>query len=211
MKALIIGNGTILNKDIIHKYKDLTDIVICCDGGMKYAFEEGILPNYILGDLDSSLPQMVQFFELKGVKFKKFPTKKDFTDMELCIDFSISLGVSEIIILGALGTRFDHSLANVNILMQCLNANVFAKIVNEHNEIQLINDKIEIEGKKGDLVSLIPLSTNVIGVTTKGLEYPLNNYTMEIGKALGISNVMLYEKALVQIKQGYLLVIKAND
>lgn len=211
MRALIIGNGQILDTSIIHKNLNKDDIIICCDGGTRYAFEEGIMPHYILGDLDSSSQQIIHFFELKGVKFKKFPTKKDNTDMEICIEFAISLGVSEIIIFGALGTRFDHSLANVNILIQAINSNVYAKIVNENNEIQLINKEIEITGEKGDLISLLPLSTNVLGVTTEGLEYSLDNYTMEIGKSLGISNVMTSEKAKIKVKDGYLLVIKAND
>ncbi len=211
MRALIIGNGKIEDTNIIRKNLKQNDIIICCDGGTRYAFEEGLTPNYIIGDLDSSSSQIIQFFEAKNVEFKKFPTKKDYTDMELCLEFAISLGVFEIIIFGAIGTRFDHSLANVNILMQCVNANVFAKIINEYNEIVLINNEIEIYGKKGDIVSLLPLTTSALGVTTKGLEYPLNNYNMEIGKALGISNVMVSEKAKINLKEGYLLVIKAND
>ncbi len=211
MRALIIGNGQILDTGIIRQNLNENDIIICCDGGTRYAFEEGVLPHYILGDLDSSSGEIIQFFELKDVIFKKFPEKKDETDMELCIDFAISLGVTEILIFGAIGTRFDHSLANANILMQALNSNIFAKIINENNEITLIDNEIEIIGEKGDLISLLPLSTNVTGVTTEGLEYPLNDYTMEIGKALGISNVMLYEKAKISIKNGYLFVINRQN
>lgn len=211
MRALIIGNGQILDTNIIRQNLKEKDIVICCDGGTRYAFSEGILPHYILGDLDSSSPEIIQFFEQKNVIFKKFPEKKDKTDMELCIDFAISLNVTEILIFGAIGTRFDHSLANATILMKALNSNVLAKIINENNEIVLINNEIEIIGEKGDLVSLLPLSEKVAGVTTEGLYYSLNNYTLEIGKALGVSNVMLNEKAKVSIKNGYLFVIKAKD
>lgn len=211
MRALIIGNGEIEDTNIIRKNLKPNDIIICCDGGTRYVFEEGIIPHYIIGDLDSSSSQIISFFETKNVEFKKFPAKKDKTDMELCLEFAISLGVVEIIIFGAIGTRFDHSLANVNILMQGINANVFTKIINEHNEIMLINDEIEIKGEKGDLISLLPLSTTVSGVTTKGLEYQLNNYTMEIGKALGISNVMIEENAKINVKEGYLIIIKARD
>lgn len=211
MKALIIGNGKILNTDIIKQNLDENDIIICCDGGIRYAFQEGILPHYILGDLDSSELPMIQFFELKGVIFKKFSAKKDQTDMEICIDFAISLKVTEILILGGIGTRFDHSLANAHILMKALNSNVFARILDEHNEIMLLKNEIDILGKKGDLISLLPLSTKVLGITTKALEYPLNDYTMEIGASLGISNVMIDETAHISVKSGYLFVIKARD
>lgn len=211
MRALIIGNGEINDTYIIKKNIQKDDIIICCDGGVRYAFEEGISPNYIIGDLDSAPNHIISFFENKNICFKKFPTKKDNTDMELCLQFAISLGVSEIIIFGAIGTRFDHSLANVNILKICVDANVFAKIINENNEIMLINNSIKIYGQKGDLVSLIPLSTTVFGVTTKNLLYPLNNYNMEIGKALGVSNEMLENYAEINIENGYLLVIKSKD
>lgn len=210
MRILIIGNGNIEN-NAIHNILKPNDIVICCDGGSKYLFEEGILPHYIIGDLDSSKSEIIQFFETKNVIFKKFNTKKDETDMELCIHFAIGLSPDEIIILGGIGTRFDHSLANVNLLIKAEDKNIKATIIDSKNTINITRNEFQIEGKKGDLVSLLPISSVVYGVTTKGLEYPLNNATMHIGKALGISNVMLEEFASVSIKNGYLLIIKSID
>lgn len=210
MRTLIIANGNIDN-NILHTILKPNDTIICCDGGSKYLFEEGIIPHYIIGDLDSSIPQIIQFFETKNVVFKKFNSKKDETDMELCIDFAISLGTNEIIILGAIGTRIDHTLTNINLLMKAEDANVKATIVDNNNEIQIIINNITITGKKGDLVSLIPISTYVEGIDTTGLEYPLKNATMTIGKSLGVSNVMTSNLATVNIKSGYLLVIKAKD
>lgn len=210
MRILIIGNGNIEN-NIIHNILNPSDIVICCDGGSKYLFEEGILPHYIIGDLDSSKPEIIQFFETKKVIFKKFDAKKDETDMELCIDFAIGLTPDEIIILGGIGTRFDHSLANVNLLIKSEDENIKTTIIDSKNTINITKNEFQIEGKKGDLVSLLPISSVVSGVTTKGLEYPLNNATMHIGKALGISNVMLEDFASVSVKNGYLLVIKSID
>ncbi len=210
MRALIVASGSISN-DIIQKNLKPNDIIICCDGGSKYLFEEGIIPHYIIGDLDSSIPQIIQFFETKNVVFKKFQTKKDETDMELCIDFAISLGVTEIIILGATGTRLDHTLTNINLLIKAEDANVKATIVDNNNEINITSNHIDIEGEKGDLVSLIPITTSVEGINTTGLDYALKNATMYIGKSLGVSNVMKNSKASVSIKNGYLLIIKSND
>ncbi len=210
MRAIIIGSGSVENNNI-YKILKPTDIIICCDGGSKHLFEEGIIPHYILGDLDSSIPQIIQFFETKNVIFKKFDCKKDATDMELSIDFAISLGVKEIVILGATGTRLDHTLANINLLLKAEEANVKATIIDKNNQIFILSDNIVLNGEKGDLVSLIPLTTCVEGVTTKGLEYPLRDATMTIGKSLGISNVMLENICSVCIKKGYLLVIKSKD
>lgn len=206
MKTLIIGNGNIseINND---KY----ELIICCDGGVNYAFKEGIMPHYIIGDLDSASQQMVTFFEQKGVKIKQFSTHKNETDMELCIDFAIDYGASEIDIIGATGTRFDHTLANINLLIKSVEAKIKTTIIDDNNIIMLTNNNIEIKGKKGDNVSLIPLSSKVEEVTTKGLEYPLDKYNMVVGKSLGISNVMLSDTAYIYIKSGYLLIMKSID
>ncbi len=211
MRVLIIGNGNIANTRIIQNILKPDDVILCCDGGSKYLFEEGIIPHYIIGDLDSSIPQIIQFFETKDVIFKKFNRKKDETDMELCIDFAISLGASQIIILGGIGTRLDHTLTNINLLIKAENSNVKATIIDDNNEINIISSSIQINGKKGDLISLIPISTTVNGISTSGLEYPLTNATMTIGKSLGVSNVLEDIKANISIKDGYLLVIKSRD
>ena len=211
MRAIIIANGKISNTDILNKYIKKEDIIICCDGGCKYAFAEGILPKYIIGDLDSSSEQIIDFYKTKGVILKKLDKEKDESDLEVCIDFAISLKALEILILGAIGDRFDHTLANVNLLKKALDNNIKATIIDENNEIQLINSEAKIFGKKGDTVSLIPLSTNVFSVTTENLLYPLKDYNMQIGYSLGISNVMLNDSAKVFLKEGYLLIIKSKD
>ncbi len=210
MKILIIGSGDVSNSHLTHFFR-LSDIVICCDGGSRYLFEEGIIPHYIIGDLDSSVPEIIKFFENKNVIFKKFNSKKDETDMELSIDFAISLGAKEITILGATGSRLDHTLANINLLIKTADTNVKTFIIDKNNKITITNSNIKITGKKGDLLSLIPLTTKVEGVSTFGLEYPLNDATMYIGKSLGISNVMENETAIISVKNGYLLVIKSLD
>lgn len=211
MRGIIIANGEISNNKIISQNLKTEDIIICCDGGANYAFNEGITPNYIIGDLDSASFEIIQFFESKGVKLKKFNSKKDETDMELAIDFCIDIGLKEILIFGALGTRFDHSFANVNLLVKPLLANISAKIINENNEIILINDFINLKGEIGANISLLPLSSEVFGINTYGLEYALENFDMKIGTSLGVSNVMTSENVKISIKKGYLLIIKARD
>ena len=89
MRTLIIANGN-MDNNILHTILKPNDIIICCDGGSKYLFEEGIIPHYIIGDLDSSIPQIIQFFETKNVESKKCNPKKEKTDRESGIDFAIS-------------------------------------------------------------------------------------------------------------------------
>lgn len=215
MKIVIIGNGEINNRELIHSIVNEDDAIICCDGGLKYAFEEGLIPQCIIGDFDSVPEQILRFFELKGVPVKRFPEKKDFTDMELCLEFAVSflkeINAEEIVILGGLGSRFDHSLANANILLKAVRAGVRASLVNENNRVYLTDKKISFRGEKGGLVSLLPFSEKVLSVTTKGLYYELNKQDLEFGVSLGVSNVMTEDSAEIEIKQGYLFVILSND
>jgi thiamine pyrophosphokinase len=103
-------------------------------------------------------------------------------------------------------------MANCQLLYILLKKGIKAKIVNENNEIRLIDKDIAIEGHKGDIVSLIPMTENVCGVTTKNLEYPLNDAKLNFGSRLiAVSNVMTSDRAFVSIKSGLLYVMKCHD
>lgn len=215
MKIVILGNGEIKDRNLLHDNIEIDDLVICCDGGLNYAFEEGILPKCIIGDFDSVSPQVLKFFESKNIPIKKFPSKKDFTDMELCLEFAITLSkevnAEEILILGGLGSRFDHSLANANILLKAVKSGVKASLLNEQNRVYLINKEIEIAGKENYFVSLLPFSEKVKAVTTEGLGYELDKQDMTFGVSLGVSNYMTKSIAKITIEDGYLFVIVARD
>lgn len=227
MRAVIIANGTIENTSILKENILFDDTIICCDGGLNHVFTEGIIPHYALGDLDSAHSHIIDFYKTKGVKFTEYNTKKNETDLELCINFAISLGINELLILGAIGTRFDHTLTNTNLLVKALESNIKASIINQNNIIMLLDnnfnfdlnyvnyigeDNIKTYVKKNSNISLIPLTSEVTGITTTGLEYHLNNHTMQIGNSLGVSNIILDDINFnIIIKTGYLLVMLVRD
>ena len=211
MRALIFGGADISDYSFCRKYIE-NSLIICCDAGIKHAKNLGIMPDVIVGDFDSADKEVLDYFKEQNIDFKQYPCKKDETDMELGIDEAISSGCNEIIITAGIGSRMDHTLANFQLLFNILKQGIQAKIVNEFNEVWLIDKKAVITGKKGDIVSLIPMTQEVKGVTTTGLEYPLNNDTLFFGsRLLAVSNVMLAEKAEVEITSGYLYVMKCHD
>ncbi|MBE5820755.1 MAG: thiamine diphosphokinase [Clostridiales bacterium] len=111
-----------------------------------------------------------------------------------------------------MGTRIDHTLANINILMQPLKKNIECKIINENNEIQLIEKGIEI--KKDDnykYVSLLPLTTTVEKVTLKGFKYSLDKADLKIGESIGVSNEQIEEFATIDMEKGILILIRSKD
>ena len=210
MKTIIIGNGEINNYDIIREYFDQA-YIIACDGGVKHCSAMMIMPNIMVGDFDSANKEDAEFFENLGVLKEKFPVRKNETDMEIAINMAIDKNSTEIYIVGGLGRRFDHSLANVHILLRPVRLGIRTCLLDEHNIITLVEDSIDIVGEKGQTVSLIPLTTEVKGINTKNLDYALTNATMEIGHSLGVSNVMTDDVATISVGEGVLILIMSRD
>ena len=210
MRTIIIGNGDINNYDIVREYFDEA-YIIACDGGLRHCRAMMITPNVMVGDFDSANKGDVDFYEEMGVLKINYPRKKDMTDMEIALEAALEKSSDEIYIVGGLGTRFDHSLANVHILIKPIRKGVRTYLLDEHNIITLVDDSIEIIGEKGQTVSLIPLTTEVTGIETRNMEYPLYNRTLTVGASLGVSNVMTKEEAFISVKSGILIVIMSKE
>ncbi|WP_195250799.1 thiamine diphosphokinase [Romboutsia sp. 1001713B170207_170306_H8] len=211
MKVCIVLNGEIkdYNKTKFIIENEKYDFIICADGGANHLYNMGVIPDYIIGDLDSAKSDIVDYYRKKNVSFKKFPAKKDETDSEICIFLAQNLNAKEIDFIGALGGRIDHTIANINLLYYIKEKGIKPRILSEDEEINiLINEQVIINGNKGDLISVIPINGDANGVTLENLEYPLVNHNMKYSVPLGISNVMLDNNCKVSVNQGTLLIIK---
>jgi thiamine pyrophosphokinase len=211
MKALLIANGEINNYEKIKQYIKGDETVYCCDGGIRHFEKLSMSPDIIMGDFDSAQESAFAQYIKSGAKIFKYPTEKDNTDTELALIKAIDDGASEITIIGGTGGRFDHTLANAHILLNALKKGVKARLVDELNEIMLIDKETSIIGNTGDIISLIPLTTEAVGVTITGVKYPLYDRTLKIGSSFSISNVMIAEEVKISLKSGLLFVIKAID
>ena len=208
MKAVIFAGGQIKNYDKLKKYIEGSDLVISADSGIEHAFNMGIMPDLLVGDMDSINHDTLEKANKLGIARHNFPAEKDSTDTELALDIALAKGASEAILLGGLGDRPDHGLANIFLMVNFFNRGLKLKLVGENWEMFLIDKMAEVTGKKGDILSLIPLSPEVAGVNTEGLYYTLKGETLYMGPTLGISNVFLGNTARVKIKQGLLLAVK---
>jgi thiamine pyrophosphokinase len=208
MKTIILANGLI--RDYTHAREALkgSGYVIACDGGLRHATALGIVPDCLLGDMDSVMAHDKNAFTGRVVPF---PAEKDSTDLELAMEHAIDQGAASVVILGALGGRIDHEIANVHVLTTALEANIPAVIKDERTCIRLMNREITICREGSDTVSLIPLTTEVTGVTTRGLYYPLRGESLQIGTTRGVSNRFTEETAHIIIDGGLLLVICVEE
>lgn len=212
MKAILFAGAKIEDYAFCKPYLQEADMIICCDGGMHHTKALGITPDYIVGDFDSVKPEVLEEYRSRGISIRQFPTHKNETDMQLGMLLALELGADFLVMLGGIGDRLDHTLANAHLLLYLLKKGVKAVLVNEKNRVELIDRETVLYGKPGDLVSTIPLSMEVKGVTLEGLEYPLTDYDLALDDELiAVSNVMLKNEAKVSIKSGYLFVMQTRD
>jgi thiamine pyrophosphokinase len=204
-KIAIIANGTITNNDFHKKILQDFDNIICADGGANIAKKLEIIPDYIIGDLDSIKKPVLSYYKkLNKTKIIK-DTNPDKTDLELAIKLAETLNPSKITIFGAIGNRIDHTLANIHCLDK-IKPGIKAEIVDDKSTIQLAKESLEITGEKNDIISVIPLS-DVTNLNYDGFKWNVKNLDTKIGW-FGISNKILNKKASINFSKGKILIIK---
>lgn len=211
IKTLIISGGDIKKETLNNTLKHINfNNIIAVDKGLEILDECKIKPNYIIGDFDSVNPELINKYS--NSKIIKLNPEKDFTDTQMAIKLAIEIKSTEILILGAIGTRIDHTIANIHILKECLEKEIKCQIVNENNKIFLIKEDTIINLENNyKYISLIPLTTEVTGVTLIGFKYLLDNSTLKIGESIGVSNEQLNQEAQIKLKNGILICIKSKD
>jgi thiamine pyrophosphokinase len=189
------------------------DVYVGADRGALFLVRHGIKPNMALGDFDSVDETELDFIRLNSKQMIACdPVMKDLSDTEMAFSWALEQKPLEIILYGGLGTRFDHSLANIHLLSQALQSQTTCTIVDSHNRIRLINQFTKLtRTTRYSHVSLLPFTSKVTGITLQGFQYPLNEATLTIGQSLGISNRIIEPFGYIQIDQGHLLVIESKD
>ena len=211
MKAIIVANGTLSRDMAIQSLLADADLVIAADGGAVHLQRLGVSPDIIIGDLDSISDDALASFKSEQIPMAAHPARKDQTDTELCIDYALAQGCREILFLGVTGNRLDHTLANIFLLRRLADQGITARITDAHNDIYLVLSDLVLKGVPGDLLSVIPVSDRVTGLTLTGLEYPLTDKTLHMGTALGVSNCFTGHEATVHIDSGAVIVTKSRD
>lgn len=207
MKCVILANGDYGNIDSYKWLLKEADIILCADGGANYAYKMGITPAYIVGDMDSIHPPVVDYYKEQGVEFRRYPQRKDFTDTQLILALAEELNADEIVFLGSLGIRLDHTLANLYCGGELALKGIKVWHYTANYSAYLVNQEITISGEVGDIVSVLALTDEVKGVYEQGFEYPLQNVILKKWNPYAISNVLAENEGVIKVREGLLLVI----
>lgn len=190
------------------------DYIVAADGGTSAVEQLGLVPDLVLGDLDSSNPALTERLRAAGVEIRRFDhnTKLE-TDTELATLAALEWRPERIYLLGVIGGRLDHSLANVLLLTHPQLAGEDVRLVDGRQEVYLAKSGMwnPIEGKNGDTVTLLPVGGDVRGVRSQGLRWPLAGDTLLVGHGRGVSNLVEGVGAQVWLDAGCLLVVALHD
>ncbi|HAV77058.1 MAG TPA: thiamine diphosphokinase [Anaerolineae bacterium] len=206
-RIIIFANGDLPDINKTRAILQDDDYIICADGGSRHASSLDLKPALVIGDMDSTDKELLKKLREEGVSIELFPRDKDETDLELAISKAIELNAREIVIVAALGGRLDHTLANIALLNHVRLATLDVRLDDGVEEIFFCRDQAEVEGRIGDIVSLMPWQGEVTGVQTENLKWKLDSETLHPEKTRGISNEMTADVARIKISKGLLLIV----
>lgn len=183
------------------------DLVIAADSGLEHAQAAGMEVDLVVGDLDSVSPVALKAAQEGGVEVERHPPDKDATDLELALAAAVRHGAGRIVVAGGGGGRIDHLLANALLLASPGWADVDVEWLVGSARVLAVREEATIEGEPGDVLTLLAIGEPVDGVTTEGLEYPLDDDVLLASSTRGVSNVFVGDTATVRVRNGILLVV----
>ena len=217
--AILISNGSIRHYSQVWKnVKNITGsspeapFIAAADGGSMHCINFRVVPDLIIGDMDSITKSMIEKLNAaepgKDIEFITCSPSKDESDTQLALDHLARSGFKKIIILGAFGSRADHSFANIVLLANPAYDGLKISIVTDNSEIFVAKNPFEIKGTPGKKLSLFSLSPYVYFKKTSGLLYSLKKEKLVFSPVRGLSNEFTESTAKIDFSEGELLVIR---
>ena len=210
MLILIFANGEFATTPDLSDLLDRAGLIIAADGGANHCARLGIVPDILLGDLDSVETGLLQKLQAQGVAIHRHPPEKDATDLELALDLALDRGATAVWLVGALGGRWDMSLANIMLCALEKYRSLPITLMGADCRMHILRAGHPFTvhpTHPGRKVSLLPLGGDIQGITLEGFQYPLRDASLPFGSSRGISNVLTEEMGTVRLEQGVLLCI----
>lgn len=212
MRAVIVASGPDVDREQLRDLIRDDDLLVVADGGLNVAIALDLRPARVFGDFDSASPCDLAEAERRGWQLTRVPRKKNETDTELAVGWALDQGATELVLAGVTGGRLDHTLANIMMLVGLARAGVPATIIDGRHEVRAVTGgELDLDGSPGVYLSLVPVTSEVTGVTIVGAKYGLRDATLQIGKTLAVSNEFVGKSVRVSTKTGALLVITARE
>ena len=204
---VVVANGDLTPTASLLAILDEAQAVIAADGGANVLVAMGRYPDVVVGDMDTVSAEVLAQLASMGCRLVRHRPDKDETDTELALLEAVAMGATRITLLGALGGRIDHEIANLLLLFMRQLDGIETVIYDGRSWLRVIDQAMVIRGRVGDTVSLLPFGGDVEGIITSGLAYPLCDETLSLSQARGVSNVLVEPEARIRLRRGRLLLV----
>ena len=211
MKGLIAAGGTGLKSELLLELCKDADVIVAADSGIYNLKEDMCKVDFLIGDFDSIFDKSLFEDLSQSIQVIEFPVEKDKTDTEVAIDFLVEKGCFEIVIIGAIGSRMDHSISNIYLLRAFHKMGIRIKIIDNNNEISYLCGEKQLIKEMGYYYSILPVGPEGITVTLEGFHYPLEKELIQYGSSLGISNYIEEDVGRITVHNGEGFLIKSRD
>ena len=207
MKAFIYTGGAV-RIDGITEHPKSDDLRIAADSGYLTAKALGDRIDIAVGDFDSMSADMIP----DGVELLRVPAEKDVTDTQLAVETALNRGADQLVIIGGMSGRLDHTLSNLFILEDLADADVYAIMTDGQSRVRFVRSGSALIGRSGfRYLSIIAADPKVKGVTAEGCRYPLKNATLSRRCQYAVSNDITGNCALISVKKGGIFIIESTD
>ena len=208
--AFIYTGGTVFDEYVIEK-PEKGDLVIAADAGYLTAKKMGVTPDILLGDFDTLGEENIP----DGIECLRVPAEKNDTDTQLAVQVAIERGVWEIVIIGGLSGRLDHTLSTLAILEDLWErkaGRIYATLTDGKNRVRFVRSSgVILPRSQYRFFSLIAADETVKGITLDGCKYPLKNGRISRRNQWAVSNEIVGNCALIEIRRGGAWVIESLD
>ncbi len=204
-KCIILANGKPPRKQVInYLFNKGYTTLICADGGANSAHRMNLIPDFIIGDLDSITKSTYNYFKTKS-KIIKISRQND-TDVEKALKLAIKKGYYEAMLLGVTGDRLDHTFCNLGIVLKFYNE-IIMQIIAENSILKPLSKNNIIKSIPGEIISLYGFNRKT-KITTIGLKYPLKKIALPFGEKESTSNVSTSNEIKINVEGGIIFLIR---
>jgi len=211
LNALIVSGGNAPSENLLNKYAAMCDFIIGADKGNECLIQYNIIPHLSLGDFDSIDRKILEIINSRNIEVMKFPPEKDYTDTEIAIMEALKRGTDKIYLLGGTGTRVDHTLGNIGLILTTRQKGAKLIIVDDNNLVYLADEDMTLHGKCGDNISFHALSDTVKNFKIEGAKYNLDGYDMHLLDPRAICNEFIDTPIRISFESGSILIMHSND
>jgi len=211
VRAAIFLNGAPDSERLVRAVAGRADLIVAADGGARYALAAGIVPDLVVGDMDSLGEDLARDARRRGAELDLHPARKDKMDGHLAVLAAGERGATAADFVCAAGEKPGAVFAVPHILLAAERIGIRSAVVADWGRMFVLEAGLRVvEGAAGDSVSIFPFSGQATGVTLEGMAYPLQNASLQPGDTLGFHNELLGTEAKVGVQSGTLLVVQEN-